>query len=210
VEPAPDEQVEPVTSGAPPAEQPQASAPSDHRWLEWALRDLARADPPSAERLVAALAPDLELDRTKLIRRMAAGPIRRALARLRRRSPIPPELREAFGARGSLADLELEPQGALWLVAVMIDRGRMAGESFTIAYRRPAALDPALYLQVWQHDRSMVRDTAPSGRIAATVVCPPAALVRVLAGGPDGEASVIGDEWPLELVRVWIDRAQSG
>jgi hypothetical protein len=203
---APEEAPEPERASTP--EEP-AKSPSENPWLERALRDVARADRPSAERLVASLAPDLELDRSKLIERMAAGRIRRALARLRRRPAIPVELREVLRTQGAMVELELEPQPGLWLVAVMIDRSRTTAESFTIAYRRPAALDPALYLQVWERDRSVVRDTAPGGRITATVVCPPESLTRVLAGRREGEVSVIGDERPLELVRAWIDRAQS-
>jgi hypothetical protein len=95
------------------------------------------------------------------------------------------------------------------LVGVLIDRGRTSPDSFIIAYQRPQAADPSLYLQVWERDRTVVNDAPPSGRIATTIVCPPAVLATVLTGARPESASIAGEERPLELVRAWIDRAQS-
>jgi hypothetical protein len=205
---------EPVAEDSAPELEPAAGADDEAvapsgPWLERAVRDVARADRPAADQLLAALAPDLELDRPRIVKRMAAGPIRRALARLARRRAVPPALRDALTAHGTMGELELDPRLALTLAAVLIDRGRVGAESFTIAYQRPEAVDPGLYLQVWERDPSAVRDTAPSGRISATIVCPPPALGAVLTGARPATASIRGDEQPLEFVRAWIDRARS-
>jgi hypothetical protein len=191
------------------AASPEAS-PAATPWLERALRDVARADRPSAAELLTALAPGLELDRDLLVKRMAAGPIRRALQRVTRRRAVPPKLRDTLRAHPSIGGLELDPRLGLVLVGVMIDRGRASPDSFTIAYQRPEAVDPGLYLQVWERDPSVVRDTAPSGRITTTIMCPPDGLTAVLAGARAESVDITGEERPLELVRAWIDRAQSG
>jgi hypothetical protein len=202
--------VPPAKPPAVPPATPPGAPPAGTAWLERALRDVARADRSAATELLAALAPDLELSRDRLAKRMAAGPIRRALQRVTLRRAVPAKLRATLRSQPSLAELELTPRLGLVLVGVMIDRGRTSPESFTIAYQRLEAADPCLYLQVWERDPSVVRDTAPSGRIATTIVCPPADLAAVLSGARPESASVTGEERPLELVRAWIDRAQSG
>jgi hypothetical protein len=210
-EPEPEPQPEAVTAvEAPPPVVVEKPEPPATRWLERALRDVARADPAIAQRLLIELAPGVELDRARVIKRMAAGPIRRALARVAGRRAVPTALRDALTAAGPLGGLELDPELGLRLVAVMIDRGRTGPDSFTLAYQRPGAVDPALYLQVWERDPSVVRGTAPSGRIATTIVSPPSAVTAVLAGSEPAGASTVGDGRPLELVRAWVERAQNG
>ncbi|HEY2770349.1 MAG TPA: hypothetical protein VGI87_07275 [Solirubrobacteraceae bacterium] len=193
---------------APPATAPEVP-PAGSRWLERGIRDVARADRPAATELLTALAPDLELNRDRLAKRMGAGPIRRGLQRVTFRRAVPARLRATLRSHPSYAELELGPRLSLVLAGVLIDRGRTSPDSFTIAYQRPEKEDPGLYLQVWERDRTMVKEEAPSGRLATTIVCPPAVLISVLAGARPESASITGEERPLELVRAWIDRAQS-
>jgi hypothetical protein len=196
----------PVSEPAPTMGQP---ALRGVRWLAPTLRTVARRHPDDAPALLTALlvaSDDEARDAAKLL---ALGPVRRrwrlGFTRLRGR-------RERFVALGrllrtpvGLPDISLEPQLAFALATAMIRPRWTAGERFTLAY------DAGPYMHI--RDGSPVSVTAAQlVSVNTTIICPPEALLAVLAGvGAAGsDVTIHGQQRPLELVQAWLRRAQSG
>ena len=190
---------------APPP--PAAPAVRSDRWLSPALRNVSRRDREGAAALLGALllAPSEEgRDAANLL---ALGPFRRrwrlGVTRLRggreRFSAVSQLLRAPLG----LQDVSLEPPLAFLLAAAMIRPRWTSGERFTLAYDA----GPRMHIR----DGSPVSVTdGPLVAVATTILCPPEALLGVLAGAsPAGaEVSIRGQQRPLELVQAWLQRAQ--
>ena len=51
---------------------------------------------------------------------------------------------------------------------------------------------------------------APAAGVTTTLSGPADAAGLVLSGERSDEITVVGEEWPLALLRKWIKRAQSG
>jgi hypothetical protein len=179
------------------------------RWLAPALRTVARRDPDDAPGLLAALLVASDEEARDAANLLALGPVRRrwrlGFTRLRGRRERFAALRQVVRTPVGLPDLSLEPQFAFVLAAAMIRPRWTAGERFTLAH------EAGPYMHV--RDGSPVSVTvAPLVSVATTIICPPAALPGVLAGaGAAGsDVSIRGQQRPLELVQVWLQRAQSG
>jgi hypothetical protein len=106
------------------------------------------------------------------------------------------------------AGATLRAESVLGMVAAMVEPGWTAGERFVIAHRDSAGR--VVYLIARDGRALEVTQTAPPGRIAATVDGPPDALVSVLSGAPSPNARLSGDEGPLASLRAWIANAQRG
>lgn len=139
---------------------------------------------------------------------LALGPVRRrwrvGFTRLRGRRERFAALRQLLRTPVGLPDISLEPQLAFALTAAMIRPRWTAGERFTLAY----AAGPYMHIR----DGSPASVTAaPLVAVATTIICPPEALMGVLAGaGPAGsDVSIHGQQRQLELVQAWLRRAQS-
>ena len=178
------------------------------RWLAPALRTVARRDPDDAPALLAALLVASDEEARDVANLLALGPVRRrwrvGFTRLRGRRERFAALRQLLRTPVGLPDISLEPQLAFALTAAMIRPRWTAGERFTLAY----AAGPYMHIR----DGSPASVTAaPLVAVATTIICPPEALMGVLAGaGPAGsDVSIHGQQRPLELVQAWLRRAQS-
>ncbi len=127
---------------------------------------------------------------------------RKALRALTSLVRTPLGLKELYSA-----GVRLDPPLAFRLAAVMIDRKATASHRFTIAHRGPAG---SWYLKISGTAGPSVSDAPPLGPVATTIVSEPGALVAVLAGEEVPGVVVRGVAEPLELIRDWIQRAQSG
>jgi hypothetical protein len=129
-----------------------------------------------------------------------ASAVLRALAR----APLSLSELDAAGVR-------LDAAAAFRLVSLMIDPRWTAGERFTIGHQAPAGGRERSYLQVRDGGRPLASTKPPLGPVATTIVCPPEALITVLAGGEPGAADALrGDPRPLALIGQWIARAERG
>jgi hypothetical protein len=176
-------------------------------WLADALRTLARTDPEATAQLLAAMLPASAAE-AKLARRLlAAGAVRRRIrrggARIRGRSHVAARLDELMSSEPRFAELRIEPRSVLMLAGAMINPEWTRGERFTIAH------DAGPFLHIRDADRPLVSDAA-IGPIAATVLCGPGLLASVLSGQRPPGTEIQGRERELELVRKWLERAQSG
>jgi hypothetical protein len=95
----------------------------------------------------------------------------------------------------------------LKILSLAIEPGWTVHERFTLAYTVDGAA--TAYLLVRDGRRLEVADEAPTGRVATTISGPAEALAAVLSGESGELVTVIGDDWPLALLRKWIKRAQS-
>jgi hypothetical protein len=192
---------------ATPPALPPARPPG--RWLERALRQLARRSAPLAGRLLVVLVPGAEMDQERLVHLLAAGRLRRGRTRTLGEGASFDALRQRLAEPGSIAELRLEPGLSLVLAAVMIDPRWTAGEQFTIAYQLPSGASPGPYLQIYDGLPATVTADADPGQVTATIACPADLLTAVLAGERPAGTLIHGEERPLELVRGWLERAQS-
>ncbi len=179
------------------------------RWLERALRQLARRSPPLAGRLLVVLVPGAEMDQERLVHLLAAGRLRRGRTRTLGEGASFEALKHRLAESGSIAELRLEPGLSFVLAAVMIDPHWTAGERFTIAYQLPSGATPGPYLEV--HDGTPVTVTADADQasLTTTIACPADVLTAVLAGERPAGTTIHGEQRPLELVQGWLERAQS-
>lgn len=201
---------EEALAGAAAAASPAPRAPAGP-WLRRALRRMARSDPASAAGLLAVLLRAQPAEAEDAARLLAKGPLRRGVsrgvARVRGQRGRYAAVGQLLHAPPSLEEIEVEPLLAFALAAAMIEASWTVDERFTIAY------DASAYLHIRQGSPVSVTDTA-AGPVATTIVCPSTALPRVLAGrgggSADPETTIRGETRPLETVRAWLDRAQSG
>jgi hypothetical protein len=196
------------SSGAPRTTASNHSHPPG-RWLERALQQLARRSPSLAGRLLVVLVPGAEMDQERLVHLLAAGRVRRGRARARGEAPSFDALKRRLSQRVSIAELRLEPGLSFALAAVMIDPHWTAGEHFTIAYRLPSGGNPGPYLEVHDGAPATVSGEPDPAQVRTTIACPADLLTAVLAGQRPAGTTITGDERPLELVRRWLERAQS-
>jgi hypothetical protein len=191
----------------PAAEERPAERPSPSRWLWRALIVLARQDVNSAASVIAAIEPMSSEDAAAVARVLAAGALRRRLrrggARLRGRRGLLDHVSALERSTLRFSQLRVEPQPALALVAAMIDPRWIEGERFTVAY------NGGPYLHVRGHDRPLVSDAA-IGEVTVSIVCSPQLLPAVLSGERPAGTTIYGELAPLELLREWLERAQSG
>jgi hypothetical protein len=140
--------------------------------------------------------------RRRLGRRMArVQGDRKALAALTSLVRTPLGLAELYAA-----GLRLDPALTLRLVALMVERQPTSSHRFTIAHRGP---EGSLYLKVAGAGRPIVADAPPLGPVATTIVCEPGALMGALAHIEEPNVVIRGLTEPLELVRDWLQHAQS-
>lgn len=104
------------------------------------------------------------------------------------------------------AGMRLDPKLAFRLVAVTIDPKAAAPHRFTIAHRGPGG---SVYLRISGRKRPDVTDDPPLGPVATTIVSEPGALLGVLAGEDRPGVLIRGAGEPLELVRSWLQNANS-
>jgi hypothetical protein len=161
----------------------------------------------------------IEGDPGALARTVAAGPLRRRFGRRMARiegsrsafAALPAILRLDRGLDQLIdAGLRLDPERAFALAAAMIDPRWTSEQQFTIGHSagmESASTGPT-FLQVRRGERAAVSTTPPSGKVAATVVCPDGLLLDVLAGRRDPGARITGDEAAVATVIEWLDRAQ--
>ncbi len=190
------------------ARQPDAElVPASREWLPQALRALARTDPDGAALVLAVLLPAPATDARVAARLLAAGRLRRRLrrgaARLRGRRRVADSLARLLRTPVRMGELRIDARSALLLAAAMIDPDWSRQERFTIAY------DSGPYLHVRGADRPLVSD-ATLGAVATKIVCGSQLLPAVLTGERPSGTVIVGDPEPLELVRAWLERAQSG
>ncbi len=178
-------------------------------WLERALRQLARRSPPLAGRLLVVLVPGAEMDQERLVHLLAAGRLRRGRARTLGEGASFDALKARLAQPGSIAELRLEPGLSFALAAVMIEPRWSTGERFTIAYQLPSGGGPGPYLEVHDGSPATVAAQSDPDTVTTTIACPADVLTAVLAGRRPPGTTISGDQRPLELVRNWLERAQS-
>jgi hypothetical protein len=198
----------PADAPAPPSASQPPPRPAG-RWLEHALRQLARRSAPLAGRLLVVLVPGAEMDQERLVHLLAAGRLRRGRARTLGEGASFDALKQRLAEPGSIAELRLEPGLAFVLAAVMIDPRWTVGEHFTIAYQLPSGGSPGPYLEVHDGRPATVTAETDPAAVTTTIACPADLLSAVLAGERPAGTSIRGEERPLELVRGWLERAQS-
>ena len=105
------------------------------------------------------------------------------------------------------AGVRLDPPLALTVASVMIKPSAASGARFTIAHQATESEPADAYIHV--SDRKLsVTETPPADAAETTIVCPPDALLLVLAGAGQADATVRGEREPLELLQRWIEEAQ--
>ncbi len=105
------------------------------------------------------------------------------------------------------AGVRMQPRTALTLAAGLIQPEWTAREQFSIAYASPDA--GTAYLIVRDGAAPHVTEVAPAAPAVTTIEGPPGSFELIVSGERPELVTVIGDEWPLALVRKWIKRAQS-
>jgi hypothetical protein len=115
-------------------------------------------------------------------------------------------LRLGLGALYS-AGVRMQPRTALTLAAGLIQPEWTAREQFSIAYTSPDA--GTAYLVVRDGAPPQASEVAPAAPAVTTIVGPPGSFELIVSGERPELVTVTGDEWPLALVRKWINRAQS-
>jgi hypothetical protein len=155
-------------------------------------------------------------DPAAIARLLIAGPLRRrfgrGVARVRGRRDRLTALRSLVTVRLDLRGLHrigvrFEPELALRLAALMIDPAWTGRERFAVGYQAVGA--PTVYLLVRDGDPVKVTTEAPATGIAATISGPADSAALAIAGERPDLVTVTGEEWPLALLRKWINRAQS-
>jgi hypothetical protein len=106
------------------------------------------------------------------------------------------------------AGVRMDPQMALTLVSLMIERSWTKGHKFTLALEEAGTA--RAFLKVRSRSRPVVVDSMKADRVTTTVVAGPESLLAVLAGEWGAAAEVRGDEQALSTLLEWIKRAQSG
>jgi hypothetical protein len=187
---------------------PESSAPHG-RWLERALRQLARRSPPLAGRLLVVLVPGAEMDQERLVEMLAAGRLRRGRARALGEGKSFDVLGHRLATPGSMAALRLAPGLSFALAAVMIEPRWTAGSRFTLAYQLPSDGSPGPYMEIHDGLPATVTGEADPNAVSATIVCAPDLLTAVLAGERPAGTTILGDEEPLGRLQAWLERAQS-
>jgi hypothetical protein len=182
---------------------------SQGRWLERALRRLARRSAPLAGRLLVVLVPGAEMDQERLVEMLAAGRLRRGRARALGEGKSLHDLRELLAKPGSLAELRLAPGPSFVLAAVMIEPRWTAGLRFTLAYQLPSDGTPGPYLEVRDGQPVVVTSEVDAAGANTTIVCAPDVVTAVLAGQRPAGTTILGEDRPLELLQAWLERAQS-
>jgi hypothetical protein len=144
--------------------------------------------------------------RRRFRRRLARVRGERArFAALTRLARAPFTLSELHAA-GVLLDASL----ALTVVSLMVDPGWTVGERFTIAHQETGAPIAGTYLLVRDGAPLSVTATPPRAPILTTIVGPAVELVPVLSGDRPAGSEIHGDSRPVELLRGWLELAQSG
>ncbi len=201
-----------ATTRPPIPESPRIPPPStgpQGRWLERALRQLARRSPPLAGRLLVVLVPGAEMEQERLVEMLAAGRLRRGRARALGEGKSFDELGHRLATPGSMATLRLAPGLSFALAAVMIEPRWTAGSRFTLAYQLPSDGSPGPYMEVRDGLPATVTSDADPAGVSTTIVCAPDLLTAVLAGERPPGTTILGDERPLEQAKSWLERAQS-
>jgi hypothetical protein len=197
----------------PPAPDNLRTAPESNgphgRWLERALRQLARRSPPLAGRLLVVLVPGAEMEQERLVEMLAAGRLRRGRARARGEGKSFDELGQRLARPGSMAELRLAPGLSFALAAVMIEPQWTAGSGFTLAYQLPSDGSPGPYMEIHDGLPATVTGEADPTAVSTTIVCAPDLLTAVLAGERPAGTTILGDEEPLGHLQAWLERAQS-
>jgi hypothetical protein len=196
-------------SGAETAARTPAPLASQGRWLERALRRLARRSAPLAGRLLVVLVPGAEMEQERLVEMLAAGRLRRGRVRARGEGKSLHALSERLAEPGSMAELRLAPGLSFALAAVMIEPRWTAGSRFTLAYELPSGGTPGPYMEVRDGLPATVTSEANPASVGTTIVCAPDVVTAVLAGQRPAGTTILGDEQPLELLQAWLERAQS-
>jgi hypothetical protein len=106
------------------------------------------------------------------------------------------------------AGVRMQPRTALTLAAGLIQPEWTAREEFSIAYTSPDA--GTAYLVVRDGAPPQASEVAPAAPAVTTIAGPPGSFELIVSGERPELVTVTGDEWPLALVRKWINRAQSG
>ncbi|MEO8969871.1 MAG: hypothetical protein ABI355_19600, partial [Solirubrobacteraceae bacterium] len=156
-------------------------------------------------------------DHAELARMIVAGRLRRrfgrGVARIRGRRSRVAALEALIGTDLDLVELHrlgvrFTPHTALFLLAGLIDPALTTQERFSLAYTVDGG-EP-VYLLIRGGEAPAVTGERPAAGIAVSVAGPAGTLERILAGERAEGATVIGDEWPLGLLRKWVKTAQSG
>ena len=185
------------------------AAPPHGPWLERALRRLARRSEPLAGRLLVVLVPGAEMEQERLLEMLAAGRLRRGRARARGEGPSQHALRRRLAEPGSMAELRLAPGLSFALAAVMIEPRWTIGERFTLAYQLPSDGSRGPYIVIRDGLPVTVTGDADPDAVSTTIVSAPDLLTAVLAGARPTGTTIVGDERPLVLLQMWLERAQS-
>lgn len=195
---------------APESAQPRRESDgSQGRWLEHALRELARRSPPLAGRLLVVLVPGAEMEQERLVEMLAAGRLRRGRARALGEGKSLDQLKQRLATPRPMAGLRLAPGLSFALAAVMIEPRWTAGSRFTLAYQLPSDGSPGPYMEVRDGLPATVSSEADPAAVSTTIVCAPDLLTAVLSGERPVGTTILGDERPLEQAQAWLERAQS-
>jgi hypothetical protein len=181
-------------------------------------RDTASVEATGVARAREQVDVQLVGDPARFARRLLAGRLRRlvplGLARVRGRRDGLAAPRALLALPLDLAGLHAagmraEPESLLALVAGMIDPTWTRGERFVVGHvdERGAAV----HLQIRDGRAPRVTRGAPAGRVATVLRGSADGLCESLAAPPGTSPAVpcSGDRGPLELLREWVNRAQS-
>ncbi len=225
-----------LREAAPPEDEPlpvEGEAPAEGEagaqrqaagWLWRALHDLVRRDRRSAGQVLVAVVraagsggasfEDLVIEDPQSAAALLSG---RGLRRRRRRRALikgggEPKLRaleELVSHPPPLSKVETDPLAAFVLAATLIESRWTMGHRFTIAWAHPSG-ESKPHLQIRSQRRPRARPEARRQSPALTIACPAGSLLGVLAGGEVEGVQLRGDAHALELMRKWLERAQSG
>jgi hypothetical protein len=104
--------------------------------------------------------------------------------------------------------VRLDPRSALALLARLISPAWAEGERFSLAYGEPGE-DP-VYLLVDGRRPVEVTENRPGAPASTTVTGPAGTLELLLREDAAAAGALTGDPRPIQLLRQWVKRAQSG
>jgi predicted nucleic acid-binding Zn-ribbon protein len=157
-------------------------------------------------------------DLASIVRLLVTGRVRRHFrrrrARIRGQRSAFSALRELVSAAVTLDDLHeagvrLDPPLALRVVSLLIDASMTRGEQFTLAYQELGAEVAGNFLHVRDGGPISATEGPLLAPVTTTVVCRADLLLPVLGGERPTELVILGDGWPLDLLALWLQAAQS-
>jgi hypothetical protein len=110
------------------------------------------------------------------------------------------------------AGVKADPLLLLRLLALAIDPGWTAEQTFTVACRWRGRVESGCYLHVFERAPVAITSAPPLGRVAATLSCEPNDMLDILLGHiplGDSLAQISGDRAPLASLLEWFQRVDA-